>query len=84
MDRILSARIDERAFQELERATRRMRITKKKFLEEAIRQHASSTDSSVLDVWAETRGAWKRSDSPGETVRKVRRRFERAMHRHAR
>ena len=43
MDRVLSARLDEKVIEELDFATRKLHMTKKQFLEEAIRMRAKET-----------------------------------------
>jgi len=83
MQKILSARLEEAALDEMERAVRKLRITKKRFLEEAIHAHAARTRTAVdVDCWSETLGAWKRPEGPARTVRAVRLAFQRAMERH--
>jgi hypothetical protein len=83
MDRVLSARIDEAVLDELERTSRRLRMTKKQFLEEAIRLRAANAPGAAReDVWEATCGAWQRRESPAATVRRARRAFESAIQRH--
>ncbi len=85
MDKILSARLDEAVIHELERVTRRLRITKKRFLEEAIRMRARQVSGDgQADIWSETLGAWKRKESPAVTVRAARRAFQESFERHHR
>lgn len=85
MDKILSARLDETVVDELNRVTKRRGITKKQFLEEAIREHAGRGEAGdATDVWAETCGAWQRRESPRTTIRKARRAFNAATTRHHR
>ena len=58
MDKVLSARVDETVLDELNRATKQRGITKKQFLEEAIRGHAGQGESPLApDIWTETCGA---------------------------
>ena len=83
MTRVLSTRLDEKALDELERARRRLGITKKRFLEEAIHERAAQALADEEgDVWAETRGAWRRSEPADTTVRRSRRAFQRGLDRH--
>ena len=84
MDRVFSTRLDESLVDELERLSRHLGVSKKRIIEEAIRQKAAEVrpDSSV-NVWLETSGAWKRSESARTTIRRVRRAFETSMKRHA-
>lgn len=84
MDRIFSTRIDESAIDILERTTRQLRISKKRFIEEAIRLRAQSLPGGGKDVWAETAGAWSREETPAVTVKHARRHFRNAFERHHR
>ena len=61
MQKMLSTRLEEAPLNELERATRRLGISKRQFLEEAIQLRAEqmSRDDGG-DVWSETLGAWRR------------------------
>lgn len=83
MQKIFSARLDEAVLDEMNRATRRVNMTKKQFLEEAIRARARELSAaSQADVWEETRGAWKRRGRPATTVRAARTAFQRSIERH--
>jgi hypothetical protein len=83
MDKIFSARLEESALQEMDRVTRLLKLTKKKFLEEAIHARAEALQASYGgDVWEDTRGAWKRKESPAKTVEKARIMIEASYHRH--
>ena len=85
MDRIFSTRMDEATIDVLERATRQLRISKKRFIEEAIRLRAQAASGSAeKDVWAETAGAWNRAETPASTVEKARTEFRSAFERHHR
>jgi hypothetical protein len=80
MDRVFSTRLSEKVLGDLERITRRLGLTKKEFLEEAIRQHAAQLETDAQgDVWSETLGAWTREESPEESVAKSRQEFERSF-----
>ena len=58
MDKIFSTRLDEAVLDELNRVTRRLGVTKRRFLEEAIRLRADQAGTTGdADVWAETLGA---------------------------
>jgi hypothetical protein len=85
MQKIFSARLDEAVLNEMDRVTRRAKMTKKQFLEEAIRARARELSASLAqDVWDETRGAWKRRGRPATTVRAARTAFRRSIERHQR
>jgi hypothetical protein len=85
MDKIISARLDESAVVEMERMTRRLGMTKKRFLEEAIHGHAQRLAASpATDIWSETSGSWKRREAAATTVKKAREAFSAAYKRHQR
>ena len=85
MEKIFSARLDEAILDELDRVTRRLGMTKRQFLEEAIRLRAKQLSGETgVDIWAETLGAWKRTESPQATIRTARRAFRRSFGRHHR
>jgi hypothetical protein len=46
LDKIMSARLDEAAVPEMDRVTRELKISKKRFLEEAIHHHARTLTQS--------------------------------------
>ena len=76
MSKVFSARVDESAVDELERAARQLGISKKQFLEEAIRLLAQQVEKEgAEDIWSETLGAWKRRESRDTTVREARKAF---------
>ena len=85
MDKIFSTRLDEAILDELNRVTRRLGVTKRRFLEEAIRLRAQQSGAAGdADVWAETLGAWRRRESAPAIVRRARRAFRRSFLRHHR
>ena len=85
MQRIFSARLDEAVLDEMDRVTRRLGISKRQFLEEAIQLRAQESKAREDDdVWAETLGAWSRSESPQATVRRARHAFRKTFDRRRR
>ena len=85
MDKIFSTRLDEATLDELNRVTRRLGVTKRRFLEEAIRLRAQQSGAAgKADVWAETLGAWRRRESAPATIRRIRKRFRQSFQRHHR
>ncbi len=83
MDKILSARIDEEIIRQIARISQRLKVSKKKVIEDAVRNYVSQIDENQnSDVLKETFGAWSREESLGETVRKSREAFKRSMERH--
>ena len=82
MDRVLSARVDDSAIVELSRATRKLGITKKEFLEQAIHFQAERLRKlGEADIWEETLGAWKRKESPAALRKRARVQFNRSFSR---
>ena len=82
MQKIFSTRLEEATLEELNRATRRLHMSKRQFIEEAIQLRAeqvSRDDGS--DVWSETLGAWRRSEPPETTIRRARQAFRQAFER---
>ena len=84
MEKIFSARLDEAVLDEMERVTRKLKITKRRFLEEAIHLRARQLSEGSDDIWSETLGAWKRSERPERTVRRAREEFEKSYGRQRR
>ena len=85
MEKVFSTRLDEATLDELNRVTRRLGVTKRRFLEEAIRLHArQSSAEGDADVWAETLGAWRRREGAPATIRRARRAFRQSFQRHDR
>ena len=73
MDRIFSARLDEAVLDELERVTRKLKMTKRRFLEEAIHIRARQLQGAdSRDAWSETLGAWNRDKRPETSVAEAR------------
>ena len=82
MQKVFSARLDESILDEMERVTRRLKMTKRRFLEQAIHRQASELAGQVeSDVWAETLGAWARREKPATTIRRAREAFRGAFER---
>ncbi|MFN0147488.1 MAG: hypothetical protein ACKVT1_13325 [Dehalococcoidia bacterium] len=71
---VLSTRLDDDVIAELNLAVRRLKMTKKQFLEEAIRMRAEQpiAENEFLRVLRETAGAWVRDETPEETVEAMR------------
>ena len=83
MDKVFSTRLDEATLDELNRVTRRLGVTKRRFLEEAIRLRARQPDAAGdTDVWAETLGVWRRRATAPATIRRIRKQFRQSFQRH--
>ncbi len=77
MDKIFSARLDEAVLDEMERVTRDLNITKRRFLEDAIHRRAMELAGEMgKDVWSDTSGAWRRTEKPETTLRRGRAAFQ--------
>jgi hypothetical protein len=86
MDKSFSARLDVKVIDELEGACRVLRVTKKRFLEEAIlqrvRQVAQETAPGEPGIWKKTCGLWNRRESAQATAKRIRKIVEGDFHRH--
>ena len=82
MQKIFSTRLEEATLNEMERVTRRLGISKRQFLEEAIQLRAEQSRDDRGDVWSETLGAWRRSERADTTIRRAHRQFRRSFERH--
>lgn len=84
MDKIFSTRIDESVVQRITNLSQILGISKKAVVEDAILQYSEKVKkTNNLDVFDQTFGAWKRDESPEETVEKSRETFRRSMQRHS-
>ena len=87
MQKIFSTRLEEATINEIERLSRRLGISKRRFLEDAIGRHArelNAHDAPGRDIWSETLGAWRRREKMETTIRRARRAFQRGFSRHHR
>ena len=83
MTKIFSTRLDEATIDDLNRLSKRLRLSKKQLLAEAIRLRAVQAGADERsDVWAQTCGAWRRRESAQRTLRKIRQAFEGSVTRH--
>jgi hypothetical protein len=82
MQKIFSARLDEAALDEMDRVTRKLRMSKRQFLEEAIHLRARGLSAAHGDdIWSETLGVWRREEKPESTIRRARQAFRRTFER---
>jgi len=85
VDKVLSTRVDPAIVDELNRMSKRLGLSKKQLIEEAIRLRAARARKRAPgDIWAETCGAWRRRESPRTTIRNARRAFQASATRHQR
>ena len=87
MDKVFSARLDVGVVDELERACRLLRVTRKHFLEEAIQGRVRLVAPEAIpgghdNIWEKTCGAWKRREAPLATIARIRKTVEDDFHRH--
>jgi predicted transcriptional regulator len=85
MDRIFSARIDDRIAKQIKNLALKMRIPKKSVLEKAVELLGRQVDADQkTDVFDQTNGVWKRTETVDQTVSRIRTTFRKSMERHAR
>ncbi len=83
MDKVLSARIDDRILRQINDLANRMNTTKKAVIESAIELLSMKVDSEKnRDVFDDTCGAWLREESAEETVCHARAAFRNSMFRY--
>jgi len=83
MDKIFSTRIDESVAYRIEDLAKRLRIPKKRVIEEAVLAFAERNEpKGGSDVFEETCGAWKRRESPSKTVEQARKAFRESWEKH--
>ena len=83
MDKILSARVDESVIQQVGILARELNTSKKTIIETAIRLYSKQTGlEKKIDVFENTCGAWKRSETPQESISIARSAFNKSMGRH--
>ncbi len=80
MDRVFSVRVDELVVRQVGDLSHRLRTTRKKVIEQAVGLLARQVEAEEgMDTLARTFGAWKREESPAETVAQARRKFRESM-----
>ena len=87
MQKVFSSRLEEGTINEIERLSRRLGISRRQFIEDAIRRHARELhdeEAPGRDIWSETLGAWNRRENVETTIRRARRSFQRGFLRHHR
>lgn len=80
MDKIFSARIDESIIHKITVLAHALKVSKKKIIEGAIEAYAQKLGkASQASVFEQTFGAWKRDETPQETVERGRKAFRDSM-----
>ena len=83
MDKIISARINESIAHLLDNLAKQLHVTKKKILEDAIRDFANKINpESGTDIFTQTCGAWQRKESADEIIEKAHEAFQKSMERY--
>ena len=83
MDKILSARVDETVLNKISFLAQRLHLSKKKVIEGAVQLYAQRMESAGdMNVFTQTSGAWKRSESIDQTVSHAKNAFRKSMERH--
>ncbi|MBS0617089.1 MAG: ribbon-helix-helix protein, CopG family [Spirochaetes bacterium] len=78
---VFSARLDKSLAAKVNAAVRKNRLTKKQFLEEAIRDKLVKL-AATDDVLLESFNAWHRSETPEKTLQNIRGEFNKNFRRH--
>lgn len=85
MDKILSARIDESIASRITALAQRLKTSKKRVIEDAIRAYAARVEQGEkAGVFEQTCGAWRRKESADQIVDAARKAFRRSMGRRRR
>ena len=85
MDKIISARIDESAANQIGNLARRLHTSKKCVLERALEMYAAHVgQGEEADVFEQTCGAWHRKEHAAEIVKNTRQAFRDSMERRQR
>jgi hypothetical protein len=85
MDKIFSARLDESAIHRIASLAQRLRTSKKRVIEEAVQAYAARIErEQKSDVFAETSGAWRRTEAAAPMVERARAAFRRSLERRRR
>ncbi len=83
MDKILSARVDESIIRQVGLLARELNTTNKAIIEASIKLYSQQVGlDSKIDAINISCGAWKREESPKETISTARSAFNKSMKRH--
>ena len=83
MDKILSTRIDESIIKRLNLLSQKLNTSKKAVIEAAILLYCQKIEEeNRIDILDQTFGSWVREESPEQTVRSARNKFQKSMERH--
>lgn len=80
MDKILSARVHESTIQRIGSLARRLNTSKKRIIEDAVKNFADKIDhEEKFDIFEQTCGVWLRNESAGRIVEGSRKTFRKSM-----
>jgi hypothetical protein len=83
MDKVFSGRIDDRIQEQISNLAHQLNTSKKAVIEKAILLFSKKVEKeNKVDIFDQTCGIWKRRESPGQTVKKIRQAFRKSMHRY--
>jgi len=83
MDKIFSTRMDEAVIQRIRMLAAAKHTSQKAIIEAAIDHYAKETANLAdVDIFSKTSGAWRRDESPRQTVARGRQPFRESMTRH--
>ena len=82
MDKIFSTRLDEDLIRRIDRFVRDRSISKKKFIEKALREYLDHVGEKMEDdIIDSSFGAWERDETPSETWSQARQVFNKGFRR---
>ena len=85
MDKVFSTRLDESVIHRIGMLAQKLGMTKKAIIETAIQTFEEKISATQeIDALAQTSGAWRRTESPQNTVQNARQAFHASMQRHHR
>ena len=83
MDKVLSARVDETVVNNIGSLARRLHTSKKNIIERAIELYAAQVNrEQEFDVFEQTFGAWRRTESAEQLVEASRKAIRDSIQRH--
>ena len=85
MDKIMSARIDEAVVQRINMLSKKLNMTKKAIIENAVQHYAAKIESEQhIDMMEHTLGSWRRDEPAFETVEHIKQEMRRSLERYKR
>ncbi|MGD9160647.1 MAG: hypothetical protein PVG39_19680 [Desulfobacteraceae bacterium] len=83
MDKIMSARVDESTVNQIGVLSKKLNITRKAVIENAIKNYAQQVEcDKELDILKITCGSWKRKEPASETVRNIKKAMRNSQERY--